>query len=120
MRCWEPGYGNGAVSVTTSIPPLGLPLMADAAEISVADIPTLDLRAVIAAETGDQLYAIPGADDAFIYVRLRVADSHWMYATSCEVLTSVELPEGWMGTCLERTVDGQRVSGEFSYHQALE
>jgi hypothetical protein len=106
------------LSVTTSIPPLGLPLMENATEISAVDIPTPDLRALIAVDVGDQLYVIPGAGGSLIYVRLRAADSHRMYATSCEVLTSVELPAGWMGTCLERTVDGQRISGEFSYRQA--
>jgi hypothetical protein len=108
------------VSVTTSIPPLGLPLMADAIEITDADIPTPELEALIAAEEGDQLYEIPISEEASIFVRLRAADTHRMYATSCEVLTSVELPAGWMGTCLERTVDGQRISGEFSYRQASE
>jgi hypothetical protein len=106
------------VSVTTSIPPLGLPLMVDAVEITPADIPNEVLAAVIAPEEGDQLYAIPTAEGASIYVRLRAADTHRMYATSCDVLTSVQLPAAWMGTCLERTVDGELFTGEFSYEEA--
>ncbi len=108
------------VSVTTSIPPLGLPLMVDAVEITTADIPNGDLEELIAAEEGDQLYAIHATEGASIYVRLRAADRHRMYATSCDVLTSVELPEAWIGTCLERTVEGQRITGKFSYREASE
>lgn len=112
MGCTATGTGTDPTEVTTAT------LMADATEITDADIPTPELEALIAAEVGDHLYAIPSSEGAIIYVRLRAEDTHRMYATSCDVLTSVQLPAGWTGTCLERTVEGQRITGEFSYSQA--
>lgn len=103
--------------VTTSIPPLGLPLMNDAVEVAPSEIPE-HLTETISPEPGDQLYLVPVGTDRSIIVRLRAGDQPSMYATSCDVLTSVELPDGWAGTCLERTVAGQRITGEFSYQQA--
>lgn len=112
---YEPADTQAAA--TTSIPPLGLPLMNDAVEIAASEIPK-PLTETISPKPGDQLFLVPGGTDRSIIVRLRAGDQPSMYATSCDVLTSVELPEGWSGTCLERTVDGQRITGEFSYKPA--
>lgn len=55
------------------------------------------------------------SDGHQILVRLRPGSSPHLYATSCDVLTGVDLPRGWEGTCLERTLNQQRVIGLFEY-----
>ncbi len=99
---------------TTSIAPTQVPLMADATEISPGGIPTQDLGDVIDPQPGDQLYTVPVGRFA-IFVRLRAGTRPHMYATSCDVLAEAELPQGWEGTCLERTVNGKREHGVFPY-----
>ena len=75
MGCTATGTGTDPTEATTAT------LMANATEITDADIPTPELEALIAAEVGDQLYAIPSSEGAIIYVRLRAEDTHRMYAT---------------------------------------
>ena len=97
-----------------AIAPTQVPLMADATEISPGGIPTQDLGDVIDPQPGDQLYTVPVGRFA-IFVRLRAGTRPHMYATSCDVLAEAELPQGWEGTCLERTVNGKREHGVFPY-----
>ena len=99
---------------TTSITPMGHPLMGNAVEIRSTDIPTSDLREAMSPEEGDQLFRVP-VDDFEVLVRLRAGNRPHMYATSCDVLAEVDLPDGWEGTCLERTVNGERETGKFPY-----
>jgi len=99
--------------------PLEQALMADAREITPGDIYTEALREVASLETGDVIYTVP-VNEYQILARLRPDASPHLYATSCDVLALVELPEGWEGSCLERTVDGQRLTGVFSYAEVSE
>lgn len=99
---------------TTSITPMGQPLMEDAVEIRAEDIPTPELREVISPEEGDQLFRVP-VDGFEALVRLRAGHRPHIYATSCDVLALVDLPDGWDGTCLERTITGERETGTFPY-----
>lgn len=89
-------------------------LMAAAREIQAEDIFTQDLREAIAPEESDQLFAVP-VDDFEVVARFRPGAQPHVYATSCDVLSLVDLPDRWNGTCLEKTVDGERVVGTFPY-----
>lgn len=93
--------------------------MSEAVEIRADEIFTEDLRDVMALDDPDTIFAIP-IDGYQLIVRIRPGTSPHLYATSCEVLTSVDLPDGWEGTCLERTVDQQRVRGVFEYEEVAE
>lgn len=105
--------GQKPVTIT-SIPPLEHPLMVDAVAIEPEDLPTPELREAISPEEGDQLFRVP-VDDFEVLVRLRAGNLPHMYATSCDVLAEVDLPDGWEGTCLERTVNGERETGTFPH-----
>jgi hypothetical protein len=52
--------------------------------------------------------------NAQVVLVARVLEAH-LYATSCDVLIQVELPDGWEGTCLERMVNGELELGVFPY-----
>jgi hypothetical protein len=104
--------GNGVT--TTSIAPTDHPLMKDADEIDAGDVPTQDLLTAIAPREGDRLYWISATENQVI-VRLRLGEPAHLYATSCDVLIQVDLPNGWQGTCLERTLAGERQHGVFPY-----
>jgi hypothetical protein len=106
------------VVVTTSIVPTAHPLMADATEINPTDIPTTELYEAIDPQEGDQLFTTPIPTGYSLIVRLRATERPHMFATACSVLVSVELPAGWDGTCLERTIDGTRMLGTVSYADA--
>lgn len=89
-------------------------LMAIAVPIGHEDIYTKDLEKVMAVEEDDQLFAVP-VGEYRVLARFREGKPPHLYATSCDALAQVDLPDGWEGTCLERTIDGQRVSGIFEY-----
>lgn len=99
--------------------PVDHPLMSDAVPIRADEIFTVDLRDVIAPVGPDTIFAIPIYDYELL-VRIRPGTSPHLYATSCDVLTSVDLPDGWEGTCLEHTVDKQKVIGVFEYEEVSE
>lgn len=99
---------------TTPDVPSEKELMDAAREIDADDIFTQDLREAIAPEESDQLFAVP-VDDFEVLVRFRAGARPHIFATSCDVLARVDLPDGWNGTCLERTVDDDRVRGTFPY-----
>lgn len=99
---------------TTSIGATAHPIMANAVELGVEDIPTEALVEVIDPGPADSFFAIP-VSEFQVLVRLRPGTPAHLYATSCDVLIQVGLPEGWEGTCLERTVNGERVLGVFPY-----
>jgi hypothetical protein len=99
---------------TTSISPTAHPIMANAVELDVEDIPTEALVKVIDPGPADSFFAIPVSEFQLL-VRLRPGVPAHLYATSCDVLIQVGLPEGWEGTCLERTVNGELKLGVFQY-----
>jgi hypothetical protein len=43
------------------------------------------------------------------------ADPPLLFGTSCDLVSAVPLPTGWLGYCLERTHDGQRISSLFPW-----
>jgi hypothetical protein len=58
----------------------------------------LDLRA------GDELFWLPiGETDRSVGIRTREGSAALLFATACDLLDQVELPEGWIGLCLEYT-----------------
>ena len=82
-------------------------------EIGLEDIPSLELRSHVQLESTDILFAVP-VDGFQVYATVTEDGDAHVYATSCNVLEMAHLG-GWSGTCLERTVDGQRVTGVFPY-----
>lgn len=84
-----------------------------AVEITRDEIPTSELREVISPTATDKLYALPAGDFQVIVV-LSTEGLPNVYATSCEVLEQAEVLS-WPGTCLERTVNGERETGIFHH-----
>ncbi len=111
------GAPDEQVVTTTSIVPTAHPLMVDAVEIDPTNIPTAELSQVIDPQEGDQMFLVPIGDNRSLVVRLRAGARPHMFVTACSVLTSVGLPTGWDGTCLERVVDGDVTTGVFSYSE---
>ena len=99
---------------TTSISPTAHPIMADAVPVGAEDIPTEALVEVSDPGAADSFFTIPVSEFQLL-VRLRPGAPAHLYATSCDVLIQVELPDGWEGTCLERTVNGELELGVFPY-----
>jgi hypothetical protein len=106
------GESNGVT--TTSIGPTAHPILADAVPVGVEEIPTEALLEVIDPGAADSFFAIPVSEFQLL-VRLRPGVPAHLYATSCDVLIQVELPDGWEGTCLERMVNGELELGVFPY-----
>lgn len=98
--------------------PLDESLMSDATLMAFAEIDSA-LPDGLRNRPDDDWYSIPAGDFRAI-VLIRAGESPHVYATSCDVLNSVDLPDGWEGTCLEMTVDGVRVKGTFGYDTTLE
>lgn len=98
--------------------PLDDPIMAEASQVEPDDIGNPALLQVMSPSSADQLYSIP-VDEFRAFALIRDGDPPHLYATSCDVLNAVDLPNGWKGTCLERTIDGVRVSGIFTYGQRI-
>lgn len=92
------------------------PLDSTGIEIGPEDIPTGDLREIMAPQAGDRIFAVTTNGYKVLVMISNTGQTH-TYATSCEVLAAVDLPPGWEGTCLERTVNGQRESGVFDYQE---
>ena len=91
----------------------------DVVEIRVDEIFTDDLKRVMAVEDSDTILALP-IEEHQLLARIRPGAAPHLYATSCDVLVTIDLPDGWEGTCLERTIDGQRVTGVFEYGDVSE
>jgi hypothetical protein len=105
-----------AVSTTTSIVPSAHPIMENAVEINPDEIPTEDLNDVIDARAGDSLYLVEFDRDVAVIVRLRPGARPHVYATACALLLQAGLPDsGWDGTCMEVTINGERLTGPYSY-----
>lgn len=71
----------------------------------------LDLR------TTDDLFLLPiGGTDRSVGIRARDGSPPLMFATACDLLDQVELPNGWTGICLEYTDPEEgRVRGLFPH-----
>jgi hypothetical protein len=76
------------------------PLTNDGAEIVPDEIPSDELRALIGPQPGDRLFLVPVEGDEIV-VLVRGVDVPHTYATSCELLAAIDLPEGWSETCLD-------------------
>ena len=74
-------------------------------------------RAVLDLRGGDELYRLPiHGTDRTVGIRARDGFVPLMFATDCHLLDQVELPEGWVGLCLEYTDPDQgRVRGLFPH-----
>ncbi|MCC5948177.1 MAG: hypothetical protein JJT89_06945 [Nitriliruptoraceae bacterium] len=73
---------------------------------------TFDLRA------DDELYALRLPADRALGIRVRDGFAPLLWATSCDLLSSEPLPDGWIGLCREYTAPaagGRRVSGLFPH-----
>jgi len=109
----------GEAVTTTSIVPTAHPLMTDAVEVEPDDIANPDLHGVIDPREGDRLLSVPLSETTALLVRLRPGARPHMYATSCGLLTSVDLPDGWDGTCTELVREGSLEVGRFGYAAAV-
>jgi hypothetical protein len=109
-----PTDGESNEVTTTSISPTAHPIMADAVPVGVEDIPTEALVEVIDPGAADSFFTIQ-VSEFQVLVRLRPGVPAHLYATSCDVLIQVELPDGWEGTCLEWVVNGELELGVFPY-----
>ncbi len=104
---------------TTSIPPLSEPLMDGALPIDPSELPTPEPATLAELRDGDRLFRIPAPGGRALFVRLRPGAPPLLFGTSCDVLTSVELPAGWEGVCAEGTEDGTRRTGVSTYREAV-
>lgn len=93
------------------------PIMSDATPVEVEDVEN-SLPDGFVSHPDDDWYSIP-AGDFRAFVLIREGEPPHVYATSCDVLDAVELPDGWDASCKEMTVDGVRVRGVFGYNQEL-
>jgi hypothetical protein len=93
------------------------PIMSNATPVEFEEIERL-LPDGLVSRPDDDWYSIP-AGDFRAFVLNRDGESPHVYATSCDVLNAVDLPDGWEGTCLEMTLDGVRVTGVFGYAQTF-
>lgn len=103
----------GACSTDVIVKPALLPdnAVAVGPEVLVTDelVDAADLH------EGDELYRLAAADDHSVLVRLRTGQPPLLLGTSCDVVNSVLLSEGWEGVCLEYTLNGRRVHGSFPH-----
>ena len=84
-------------------------------QVGSGALTTPELVAVADLGPGDRLYQIPVGPETAVLVRVREDEAPLMFATSCGLLSSFDLPTGWEGRCLERIVDGQLQKGVFLY-----
>ena len=84
-------------------------------QVGAGVLSTPELVAVADLSPGDRLYQVPAGPDTAVLVRVREDEAPLMFATSCGLLSSFDLPTGWEERCLERIVDGQLQKGVFLY-----
>lgn len=94
------------------------PIMANATSAELQEIEN-SLPDGLVSRPNDDWYSIP-AGDFRAFVLIRAGEVPHVYATSCDVLNAVDLPDGWEASCLEMTIDGMRVRGVFDYGQTLD
>lgn len=100
-----PQLGNATSAISYLLAKQGV-------EIHPDDIPSQDLRDVMNLGDDDSVFVISTDEFEFYLINPETGEGH-AYATSCDVLEAAGPPVD--GTCLERTVDGERVVGMFSF-----
>jgi hypothetical protein len=76
------------------------PLTNEGAEISPDEIPSDELRALIGPQPGDRLFLVPINGDQIV-VLVRDSETPHVFALSCELVATIDLPEGWGESCLD-------------------
>lgn len=100
------GCTTGGASETESLP-------GEAVAVGFEALATDELAGVADLGEGDELYQLPAPDGQAVLVRIRTGQPPLLFGTSCDVVNSVPLPDGWKSVCLEYTVEGGRVHGRF-------
>lgn len=100
---------------STSQSPETEPLPDQAVAVGSEALVTDELVGVADLREGDELYRLLAPEDRSVLVRLRTGQPPLLFGTSCDVVSSVPLPTGWEGVCLEYTLEGRRVHGRFPY-----
>jgi hypothetical protein len=90
------------------------PMPGDATAVGSETLTTPDLVELAALRFGDLLYRLPAPGGA-VLVRIRFDEPPLLFGTSCDLAQSLPLPTRWRGACLERTVDGSRLTGPWFY-----
>jgi hypothetical protein len=103
------GPHNGPVLGDTAA--ISFLLAQEGVEIQPDEVPTEELRDVMGLDEGDSVFAVPTGEFQ-VYAVIPETGTPHLYATSRDVLESADLL-GAPGTCLERTVNGQRETGVF-------
>lgn len=65
-------------------------------------------------DTAVMVVPVPDTRDRAVFATPDT-DPPLMFATDCDLLAATPLPEGWLGYCLERTDEGQRISSLYPY-----
>ncbi|MCA1784249.1 MAG: hypothetical protein LC679_19375 [Intrasporangiaceae bacterium] len=92
-------------------------VFADEVQREDIDAFTDEQQQLLELQPDDELFMLPveGTDRA-VGIRARDEFAPLLFATSCDVLTQVDLPDGWIGVCLEYTdADQNRVRGLFPH-----
>lgn len=76
------------------------PLTNEGSEILPDEIPSDELRALIGPQPDDRLFLVPIDGDQIVVV-LRDGETPHVFAISCELLATIDLPQGWRETCLD-------------------
>ncbi len=100
------GCTTGEVREVASMP-------SEAVAVGSEALVTDELDEVADLGEGDKLYQLPAPDGQAVLVRIRTGEPPLLFGTSCDVVNSVPLPDGWESVCLEYTVEGRRVLGSF-------
>lgn len=96
------------------------PVPQEATAIEASDVQA-ELRELATSELLPAAWYILDTERAgAVYIRTQPGSAPMMLATSCEVLTSNELPEGWTGKCSELTENGERVTTTLTYDEAVD
>lgn len=106
-------FGPHAGPVFGDSAAISIILASGGVEIPPADVPSDALRDVMDLDEDDTLFAVPTGEFQ-VFVVIPDTGAPHAYATSCDLLETADLL-GSKGTCLERTVNGQRVTGVFDY-----
>lgn len=93
----------------------GAVLPAGAAPVGPEVLATEALATVADVQPNDELYQLPVTDRQAVLIRVRADEPPLLFGTSCDVVTSTPLPQGWEGECLEYTWQGRRIAGRFPH-----
>jgi hypothetical protein len=94
----DPGSGPGANLLEDIAGADWAPLTSEGSEIETGDIGDEELREAVEPLPTDRLFLVP-IDGEDLIVRVRDGNAH-VFARSCSLLDTVDLPIGWPTTCL--------------------